>query len=399
MSKVVDLVFLKSFWNRIKDTFIQTPKVEGKLGQVLTVSSDGLKWKSPEVTTQQPSDWNSTENPTQILNKPDLKAVATTGDYNDLINKPEIPDIIPLATKKELENYLPLIGGNLTGEVTSTSTIGAEKFIKNGGTKKQFLKADGSVDELNYATTDYVDQSEKKYNIVDRIETIATEQTNSLKNYIIKDTVFGLEFIFSDINDYNHNSISDSPKELYWNFSGNLEDLYIGFIKTSSMAVNGLFEITITSNTTIQVHKVAVMLDTPPDSTALFSTTLPFDIIVRRGSTAHDFEIYIKIPSQFQGTVKIKFVQYAYGNPSTAYQKIAGFDSQSSENYANLTENIEMQPLTASQLKSGEISDGPVGKNAISALYDCSELQVGSSVPDQVLNYIMLYNLNLKTNR
>ena len=58
-----------------------------------------------------------------------------------------------------------------------------------------------------------------------------------------------------------------------------------------------------------------------------------------------------------------------------------------------------MQPLTASQLKSGEISDGPVGKNAISALYDCSELQVGSSVPDQVLNYIMLYNLNLKTNR
>ena len=63
------------------------------------------------------------------------------------------------------------------------------------------------------------------------------------------------------------------------------------------MAVNGLFEITITSNTTIQVHKVAVMLDTPPDSTALFSTTLPFDIIVRRGSTAHDFEIYIKIPS------------------------------------------------------------------------------------------------------
>lgn len=37
------------------------------------------------------ADWNATTGDAQILNKPALKAVATSGDYNDLSNKPTIP--------------------------------------------------------------------------------------------------------------------------------------------------------------------------------------------------------------------------------------------------------------------------------------------------------------------
>ena len=37
------------------------------------------------------SDWNATSGAAQILNKPTLAAVATSGNYNDLTNKPYIP--------------------------------------------------------------------------------------------------------------------------------------------------------------------------------------------------------------------------------------------------------------------------------------------------------------------
>ena len=37
------------------------------------------------------SDWNSNSGASQILNKPSLATVATTGDYADLVNKPSIP--------------------------------------------------------------------------------------------------------------------------------------------------------------------------------------------------------------------------------------------------------------------------------------------------------------------
>lgn len=40
---------------------------------------------------QTPVDWNASSGDYQILNKPTLATVATTGDYNDLINQPTIP--------------------------------------------------------------------------------------------------------------------------------------------------------------------------------------------------------------------------------------------------------------------------------------------------------------------
>ena len=44
-----------------------------------------------EVPAQQNADWNAATGAAQILNKPNLAAVATSGNYNDLTNKPTIP--------------------------------------------------------------------------------------------------------------------------------------------------------------------------------------------------------------------------------------------------------------------------------------------------------------------
>lgn len=43
------------------------------------------------IPQQVNADWNSTNGLSQILNKPNLATVATSGNYNDLINKPSIP--------------------------------------------------------------------------------------------------------------------------------------------------------------------------------------------------------------------------------------------------------------------------------------------------------------------
>lgn len=47
---------------------------------------------SGEITQQQ-ADWTATSGVTQILNKPDLATVATSGSYNDLIDTPMIPTV------------------------------------------------------------------------------------------------------------------------------------------------------------------------------------------------------------------------------------------------------------------------------------------------------------------
>lgn len=59
------------------------------------------------------ADWNATEGDAQILNKPTLATVATSGSYNDLTNKPTIPTVDvnkkyvddKLATKADLADY------------------------------------------------------------------------------------------------------------------------------------------------------------------------------------------------------------------------------------------------------------------------------------------------------
>lgn len=59
------------------------------------------------------ADWNATEGDAQILNKPTLATVATSGSYNDLTSKPTIPTVDvnkeyvddKLATKADLADY------------------------------------------------------------------------------------------------------------------------------------------------------------------------------------------------------------------------------------------------------------------------------------------------------
>ena len=57
----------------------------------LNISYNDLTNKPTIPAAQVNSDWNSTSGVSEILNKPSLAAVATSGSYNDLTNTPSIP--------------------------------------------------------------------------------------------------------------------------------------------------------------------------------------------------------------------------------------------------------------------------------------------------------------------
>lgn len=80
-------------WTKIKNA------LQGKQDD-LGISSSGDagkflnekgEWAEPAGTEQVNSDWNATSGKGQILNKPNLATVATSGSYADLSGKPTIP--------------------------------------------------------------------------------------------------------------------------------------------------------------------------------------------------------------------------------------------------------------------------------------------------------------------
>jgi hypothetical protein len=71
-------------YNAVSSTLLNQ---SGQTGKLLSTNGSNLVW-----VTQTSVDWNATSGVAQILNKPTLATVATSGSYADLSNKPFIPD-------------------------------------------------------------------------------------------------------------------------------------------------------------------------------------------------------------------------------------------------------------------------------------------------------------------
>ena len=84
---------VQSDWAETDDKSMSYIKNKPELSSVATSGNyDDLLNKPTIPDAQVNSDWNSETGISQILNKPTLSIVATSGSYNDLIDKPTIPD-------------------------------------------------------------------------------------------------------------------------------------------------------------------------------------------------------------------------------------------------------------------------------------------------------------------
>lgn len=81
----------------------------------------GFRWATSSTGSAQNADWNATSGSAQILNKPTLSAIATSGSYADLINKPTIA-----ANLTELDDVNA--SGPANGQVLSYDTA-TQKWV------------------------------------------------------------------------------------------------------------------------------------------------------------------------------------------------------------------------------------------------------------------------------
>lgn len=103
-------------------------------GYGISISDDNIITNTvPNVQ----SDWNAIEGNAVILNKPDLSTVATSGSYNDLLDKPHIPVdyVLPPATQTELGG-IKVDGTTITateeGVITAASATKGSNFYIYG---------------------------------------------------------------------------------------------------------------------------------------------------------------------------------------------------------------------------------------------------------------------------
>ena len=92
-------------------------------GDQLTITGGNtvtIPISSGEIT-QLPVDWNATSGVQMILNKPNLATVATTGNYNDLTNKPTIPAAANNATLTIQNNGSDI--GTFTADASTSQII------------------------------------------------------------------------------------------------------------------------------------------------------------------------------------------------------------------------------------------------------------------------------------
>ena len=97
---------------------------------IKTINGDSILGSGNLVIQSGTSNWDD------IQGKPQFAEVATSGDYNDLINKPTIPDVSDLATKQEIAGKQDtLVSGTNIKTINGNSVLGAGDItIQAGGT-------------------------------------------------------------------------------------------------------------------------------------------------------------------------------------------------------------------------------------------------------------------------
>ena len=113
---------------------------------IKTINGDSILGNGNLVIQSGASNWDD------IQGKPQFAEVATSGDYNDLINKPTIPDISGLATKEEMAGKQDtLVSGTNIKTINGKSILGEGNIKITSGSKAWYFT--GATSFLTTETT------------------------------------------------------------------------------------------------------------------------------------------------------------------------------------------------------------------------------------------------------
>ena len=145
---------------------------------IKTINGDSILGSGNLVIQSGTSNWDD------IQGKPQFARVATSGDYNDLINKPTIPDVSNLATKEEIADMETKSNAAAT-YATKQEMAGKQDTLVSGTNIKTIngnsILGEGNI-EISGGTVD---------------TTMSDTSENAVQNKVIKAYVDGL---VGDIN-------------------------------------------------------------------------------------------------------------------------------------------------------------------------------------------------------
>ena len=252
-----------------------------------------------------------------------LKDVAYTADYNDLINKPEIPDISKYVTKdtKELEYY------TLTSDLSSVALTGNYNDLSNKPTipdVSNFITKDTTELENYTLTSDlasvalsgsYNDLNDKP--TIPDVSNFITKDVNNLTYYYDKTTINNMEssvisliptnkptipdvsnFITKDVNDLTNYTLTSNLSSVA--LSGSYNDL-----SNKPTIPSVIDNLTSTSTTNSLSANQGKVLNDKYNGTTLFSGNLATNITLSDNKTNYTYlEIYYVSESN-NGSIKV----------------------------------------------------------------------------------------------
>ena len=122
-------------WAQTDNTAVDYIKNKPNLATVATSGDyDDLTNKPTIPAAQVNSDWNSSSGVSQILNKPTLATVATSGAYSDLSGTPSLATVATSGSYSDLSNKptIPSVEANPSGTASATlSTLEVDGTIYN----------------------------------------------------------------------------------------------------------------------------------------------------------------------------------------------------------------------------------------------------------------------------
>lgn len=129
------------------------------------------------------SDWNATSGKAQILNKPSLSTVATSGSYNDLSNKPTIPTVNNATlTIQKNGSAVKTFTANASADVTCNITVPTKTSdITNDSGYITGITSSDVTTALGYTPYNSTNPSGYQANVIETVKVNGTAQTVTSK--------------------------------------------------------------------------------------------------------------------------------------------------------------------------------------------------------------------------
>ena len=289
---------------------------------------------------------------------------------------------------------IDITDGTISQEIATSTTVGGIKigYIENDELKPVLL------DEGNKAYVNISNGSLKNHEITNINQVAFDQYSNYFDTYTVKCNISNENLTIVNINDFKqigggYNTIKNvNINNTYeWNINTAGDNNNIAIIHAISIAAKGCFQLIIDHNNNnnhiIETHNVGFVIDTPNNYTFAWFSTCNWEVSLYTGENvgANALRVYLKVPSDFTGTVKITDIHLV----------TASGDNIGSMNATSYKKWIDNNPFTNGSVTNitGDQISGTFNHTADAFVTLSESPSVGDFLYDSEINDTLIHNL------